>query len=166
MIRRRHIARSGEMPAPRPILLPIVLFIHAVLMALWIAATHAQTVDPSAFGYVAGGVGADEMERMKARESEYNLKLVFTLVEGNYVSDVAVVIKDKAQNPVLVLFAPGPLVLAKLPPGAYSVEATYGASTQTRQVEVRERLRTEYLRWPSDPEADFPSPKGSERDAG
>ena len=64
----------------------------------------------------------------------------------------------ETRNPVLVLFAPGPLVLAKRPPGAYSGEATYGASTQTRKVEVRNRLRTEYVRWRSDPETDFPEP--------
>ena len=104
------------------------------------------------------------MERLKARERKFNLMLVFTLVEGNYVSDVAVVVKNKEGNPVLVLHAPGPLVLAKLPRGAYVVEATYGSKTQTRRLDVRERMRTEYVRWPSNPETDFPGPKATERD--
>jgi hypothetical protein len=103
-------------------------------------------------------------ETASALERGYNLKLVFTLVEGNYVSDVAVVVKDRAGIPVLVVFAPGPLVLAKLPRGSYVVEATYGSSTLTRRVDVRDRMRTEYVRWPSDPETDFPGPKATERE--
>lgn len=104
------------------------------------------------------------MKRLKAREREFNLKLVFTLVEGYYVSDVAVVVKDKAGIPVLVFFAPGPVVLAKLPRGSDVVEATYESNTQTRKFDVRERMRTEYVRWPSNPETDFPGPKATERD--
>ena len=104
------------------------------------------------------------MKRLKAREREFNLKLMFTLVEGYYVSDVAVVVKDKAGIPVLVFFAPGPVVLAKLPRGSDVVEATYESNTQTRKFDVRERMRTEYVRWPSNPETDFLGPKATERD--
>jgi hypothetical protein len=164
MIRHRRIGRADDPLLPHPVLLPLVLLVYAIVLAFWIAGAHAQTAQTGAVGYLAGGVGADEMERMKAREGEFNLKLVFTLVEGNYVSDVAVVIKDKAGNPALVLFSPGPLVLAKLLPGAYSIEATYGNNTQTRRVDVSDRLRTEYVRWPSNPETDFPGPKATERE--
>ena len=162
-MRPTFVARAAD-PVLKPWLLPIVLMIYAILMALWTPVAHAQAFDASRVGYLAGGVGADEMERIKAREGEFNLKLVFTLIEGNYVSDVAVVIKDKAGNPVLVLFAPGPLVLAKLSRGLYSVEATYGGTMLTRKVDVQDRLRTEYMRWPSNPETDFPGPKATERD--
>lgn len=126
------------------------------------AASAAAAEQP--FAYATAGVGADEIARLKARESEFNVKLVFTLMEGNYLSDVAVVVNDRSGNPVLVLAAPGPMVLAKLPPGAYVVQATYEGRTVTRKLDVRERLRTEYLRWPSNPETDFPGPKGTERD--
>jgi len=44
--------------------------------------------------FVSGGVGASSQEDLKAREREFNLKLVFTLVEGNYVADVNVAIRD------------------------------------------------------------------------
>lgn len=164
MMRRRLPGRAADLPMPNPVLLPLILLIYAIAMALWIATAQAQSAGTGAVGYLTGGIGSDEMERMKAREGEFNLKLVFTLVEGNYVSDVAVVIKDKAGNPALVLFSPGPLVLAKLPRGAYSVEATYGNNTQTRRVDVSDRLRTEYVRWPSNPETDFPGPKATERE--
>ena len=160
----RGAARNALAGPPSPLILPVILLVYALVVTFWITTARAQRADPAAFGYITGGVGADEMDRLKARESEFNLKLVFTLVEGNYVSDVAVVIKDKANIPVLVLFAPGPLVLAKLPRGAYSVEATYGTRTQMRKIDVHDRLRTEYVRWASNPETDFPGPKATERD--
>ena len=162
MIPRRSAQRVNARSIPAAALLRGMIVFLAFVFALGIA--HAQTVDKDRIVYLSGGVGSDEMERLKARESEFNLKLVFTLVEGNYVSDVAVVVKDNAGNPVLVLFAPGPVVLAKLPRGSYVVEATYGSNTQTRRFDVRERMRIEYVRWPSNPETDFPGPKATERD--
>ena len=138
--------------------------ICACLLAALLAAeyAHAATIDSEGYGYLAGGIGADEMQRLAAREHEFNVKLIFTLVEGNYISDVAVVFNDKAGNPVLVLHAPGPLVLARLPRGSYVVEATYEGNTQTRKLDVRERRLTEHLRWPSNPEFDFPGPRDND----
>jgi hypothetical protein len=106
--------------------------------------------------FVAGGVGASSQEELKAREREFNLKLVFTLVEGNYVADVNVVIRDAGGRSVLEHVAPGPLLMAKLPRGTYTVSATYEGRTQSRKVSIGERLRTEQFRWPSNPHTDFP----------
>jgi hypothetical protein len=141
-------------------LLSAVVFLA---LAFALPNAHAQTADRDGIAYLTGGIGSDEMERLQAREREFNLKLVFTLSEGNYVSDVSIVVKDKAGNPVLVLHAPGPLVLAKLPRGPYVIDATYEGKTQTRKVDVSERMRTEYLRWPTNPRTDFPGPKSTER---
>ncbi|MDP1717732.1 MAG: hypothetical protein Q8L40_06615, partial [Burkholderiales bacterium] len=107
--------------------------------------------------YVSGGVGVDSEERLKAREKEFNLKLVFTLVEGNYLADIAVAIKDGGGKTVIEHVADGPFFMAKLPAGTYAVSAVYEGKTQTRKVAVRDgRLRTEYLRWPSNPKQDLP----------
>lgn len=43
-----------------------------------------------------------------------------------------------------------------MPPGSYIVEATCNGRTQSRNVKVGPRPRTEYLRWPGNPETDFP----------
>ena len=123
----------------------------------------AQALDRDGIAYVAGGIGADEMSKLQARERDFNLKLVFSLVEGNYLSDVAVVVKSKSGNPILVLDSPGPLVLMKLPRGVYTVDATYDGVTRTRKVQIGERLRTEYMRWPGNPQTDFPGPRKEER---
>jgi hypothetical protein len=106
--------------------------------------------------FVSGGVGASSQEDLKAREREFNLKLVFTLVEGNYVADVNVAIRDASGRTVLEHEAPGPLFMAKLPSGTYTVSATYEGRSQSRKVSIGERLHTEQFRWPSNPQTDFP----------
>ena len=126
-------------------------------------AARAQAADKDGIGYMTGGVGADAMSRLRARERDFNVKFVFTLVEGNYVSDVAVVVKSKARNPILVVESPGPLMLVKLPKGQYTVDATYEGVTRTRKLQAGDRLRTEYMRWPTNPETDFPGPRKDER---
>jgi hypothetical protein len=63
------------------------------------------------------------------------------------------------------LNAPGPIVVSKLPRGSYMVQASYAGKAQTRKISLGQRLHTQYLRWPSDPETDFPGPKQNEQAA-
>jgi len=130
-----------------------VLVVFATLAA---AQTPPQpTAGTNTVPLASGGIGLDSQESLKAREKDFNLKLVFTLVEGNYLSDVGVTIKDAAGRILLEHVADGPFFLARLPSGTYSVSARYDGKTQTRKVSVTAgRLRTEYLRWPSNPQTD------------
>jgi hypothetical protein len=116
--------------------------------------TWAQPAVP----FVSGGIGIAEQEALRAREAEFNLKLVFTLVEGNYVADVRVLVRDGKGGVMIDHLASGPIFLARLPAGTYTIDATYRDRTVTRKVAVDGRLHTEYLRWPSDPAMDFPVP--------
>ena len=144
------------------------------LLALWVCALlltagpvpgqEGKTKSGAGVPYVSGGVGAASQESLKAREKEFNLKLVFTLVEGNYLSDVSVAVKDGAGKSVLEATADGPFFMARLPAGAYTVTAIYDGVERTRKVKVGDRLRTEYLRWPSKPGVDFPLPAESRRE--
>ncbi len=105
---------------------------------------------------VSGGIGADEVAELAAKEGQYNLKLVFSLIEGNYLADVNVVLRSAAGTVVLEHFAEGPIFMARLPAGTYSASVTYQGKAQTRSIRVREKLRTEHFRWPSNPETDLP----------
>lgn len=115
---------------------------------------------------VSGGIGADEVAALKAREGQYNVKFVFTLIEGNYVADVDVVLKDAAGRIVVEHFAKGPIFMARLPSGKYSATVIYAGKAQTRAVEAGEKLRTEYFRWPANPETDLPVSRWLEPDSG
>jgi hypothetical protein len=117
--------------------------------------TAPVTVAERGIIYVSGGVGQDEAAKLVAMQGSFNLKLMFTLFEGNYVSDVGVMITDSAHRKVVDHIAQGPFFLAKLPPGPYTVAATYEGKTVTRRVRVGgAALHTEHFRWPSNPEVD------------
>ena len=55
-------------------------FLLALILAA-AAAAHAQRI-----AYITGGIGLTEREQLKALEKDFNLKLMFTLIEGNYIS--------------------------------------------------------------------------------
>lgn len=57
--------------------------------------------------------------------------------------------------------ADGQFLMARLPADNYTVTASYEGMSQTRKVNVGDRLRTEYLRWPGNPQADFALPRES-----
>lgn len=135
------------------------------LVTAFAVAAHAQGERVRSVGgvsYISGGIGDASQQELKAREPDFNLKLVFTLVEGNYLADVNVAITDAAGKVVLEAVAEGPFFLARLPAGQYAVAATYEGVAQSRKVRVNGRLRTEYLRWPSRPGVDFPGPRDGE----
>ena len=114
---------------------------------------------------LAGGIGEDEQRALLAREYEYNLKLVFSLVQGNYLADVDVTVADAKGGRIVAWPDPGPFLLARLPAGEYSVTATHGNKVLTRKVRVTaSRLRTEHLRWPADPEQDLPVSRWLEKE--
>jgi hypothetical protein len=128
-------------------------FSIVLLVFLGAPALAAEKVAASGnVSFISGGVGIDSEQQIKAREKEFNLKLIFTLVEGNYLADVGVRISDAAGKAVIETTAEGPFFLAKLPAGTYTVAASYGGKTQTRKVTVGDRLQTAYLRWPSSPQ--------------
>jgi hypothetical protein len=115
-----------------------------------------EAVERGEVSYVSGGVGADSREQLAATLDRFNLKLVFTLQEGNYVADVEVTVRDAQGRSVIEHTADGPYLLARLPAGTYEVRAVYEDEAQTHKVTVNRRLTTAYLRWASDPERDLP----------
>jgi hypothetical protein len=135
--------------------------VHAQSASTGAARPTSSNVEKSRDGieYLSGGVGIDAQDRINERARDFNLKLVFTLNEGNYVADVGVALKDARGRTVVEDTADGPFFLAKLPAGQYTVAATYEGKTVTRKLQVGKGLRTEYLRWPSNPGADNPLPR-------
>lgn len=132
-----------------------------IAIAAWLLLLLAGPVANAAdVPHVSGGIGEDEQKSLQAREGEFNLKLVFTLLEGNYLADVSVTVTDAANRKIIEHRATGPFFMAKLPAGQYRIEASHEGKTVARKVSVGARgLRTEYLRWASNPATDFPLPR-------
>jgi len=87
--------------------------------------------------YMTGGVGLDESAAIKAAEKDFNLSLLFAQTKrGEYLSDVKVSIADKAGKTVLKVVSDGPMLLVRLPAGAYKVSADHGGKTLVKTVQV------------------------------
>jgi hypothetical protein len=72
--------------------------------------------------FVSGGVGGDERNAMQAIRADYNLSLLFSVQgTGEYLSNVKVNITDASGNTLLETVADGPMLLASLKPGRYTV---------------------------------------------
>ncbi len=101
--------------------------------------------------YVSGGVGTDSLDRLKSLARDFNLKLVFALKSGDYVSDVKVAIADAAGKPLLDTTSEGPWFLAKLPAGNYKIVATFAGKAENRTIALgAEKLKTIDFRWSSE----------------
>ncbi|MCF8082317.1 MAG: carboxypeptidase regulatory-like domain-containing protein [Deltaproteobacteria bacterium] len=97
--------------------------------------------------YVSGGVGIEERTALKGAMKEYNLKLVFASIEGSYLSNVRVVIRDPGGKMVIDVTADGPWLLLDLPSGTYEVCTTYHHERKTRTVKVDKGLQTALFHW-------------------
>jgi hypothetical protein len=89
--------------------------------------------------YVSGGVGLDESTAFRREQARWPLAMRFTGPTADYLADVHVRIVDPRGAEVLSTDSRGPYMLAKLPPGNYTVHARYEDEEQTRTVTVSSR---------------------------
>ncbi|AOK17624.1 carboxypeptidase regulator [Burkholderia cepacia] len=86
--------------------------------------------------FVSGGVGQDESTAFQRNEAQWPLALRFTGKGGEFLADVHVRIVDGKGDEVLKTDARGPYMLVKVPPGRYTVHASYQGKDETRSVTV------------------------------
>lgn len=129
------------------------LFAGAVLCCATIS-TPALAADDtvirsgSGISYVSGGVGAGSIERLGAIAGQFNLKLVFALKSGSYLSGVEVSIMDQAGKTLLAVTTEGPWLLVSLPAGRYRIVATLADTPVRRNVVIGTApLQTVDFRW-------------------
>lgn len=128
-----------------------ILLGSALLVPVASAKSDEAVRTAGGVSYVSGGVGTDSIDRLDSIASDFNLKLVFALTSGNYVSDVKVTIADAAGKTLLDTTSEGPWFLAKLPVGNYQVVATFAGKAEKRTIAVgAEKLETIDFRWESE----------------
>ncbi|MBW1697936.1 MAG: carboxypeptidase regulatory-like domain-containing protein [Deltaproteobacteria bacterium] len=97
--------------------------------------------------YVSGGVGVDERNEMKKLVKDYNLKLIFATLKGNYLSGITVIVEDASGNHIMETKTDGPWLFARLPSGKYKIISTYKGVKKTQTVEVNSGLATVMFHW-------------------
>jgi hypothetical protein len=91
--------------------------------------------------YVTGGVTSDEADALRAQARRYALEVTMATpgeVQGynDFVAGTTFEVRDAHGNVVLEAADLGPIVLAQLPPGDYTLHATWNGNTQSRHVHV------------------------------
>ena len=120
----------------------------ALILTVSALAFIATPAFASSVEVVSGGVGESSREMIKQAQGQYSLKLVLTGNGGMYLSDVAVSITDRKGDTVASENTEGPIVLAALKPGTYTVSATYGDKTAKRTVAIGKGLKTVQIALP------------------
>ena len=99
---------------------------------------HALPAQPERVAGVEvlqGGASEEEMAYLQAQASRYALQVLFSGRGGAYGVAQKLTVRDGAREVVSVSDA-GPLVMLKLPPGTYAVEADFGGAVERRAVTI------------------------------
>lgn len=120
----------------------LAIAVSALLLAAPLV--HAATdLPPTQHGggidYVTGGIGSDESTAIRQASRSWPLTLEFAVQDGQragYAADVAVELRDAHHRALLKLRSDGPFVLAKVPPGRYTVDATLNGKTLHQAIMV------------------------------
>ena len=128
------------------------IFLGAASLATTASANSDAVVQNTGnVSYVSGGVGLESLDQLSSIARDFNLKLVFALNSGAYLSGVQVAIVDRKGQTVVDTTSDGPWFMAKLPAGSYQVVATVAGKAEKRQVTVGSSgLKTINLRWASE----------------
>ncbi|PKO48797.1 MAG: carboxypeptidase regulatory-like domain-containing protein [Betaproteobacteria bacterium HGW-Betaproteobacteria-4] len=98
--------------------------------------------------YVSGGIGDEEVDEIRLRERDFNLKLLFAERDGSYLGSVDVVVLNAKGDKVLEVNSAGPFLLARVPPGSYVIKVSLNGQEQQRKLSITDKRRSEgVFRW-------------------
>jgi hypothetical protein len=105
--------------------------------------------------FVNGGVGEEARAVIAAMQSNFSLRLIFSDPIGAYVVVDRVRVRQ-GPGEVFSVDGAGPMLLIKLLPGDYTVEATHGGKVERRQVQLGRQPVTLNWRVPRENAASAP----------
>jgi hypothetical protein len=117
----------------------MVLATAGLMSASTFDALGADVLADGRISYVNGGVGKEEADAMRALAADYPLELVFVRRVDNreeFVADVHLLIVDAKGQVMIDRAAQGPIFLARLPDGQYTITADYGGAQQSRRIAI------------------------------
>ena len=98
---------------------------------------------------VSGGIGLEERQALKAMEKDFNLKIIFAVLQGRYLSNIPLIIQDSNGKELLSTDSNGPWFMANLPPGNYEITAIYKNQKKRQTVTVGDKLNIVMFHWKS-----------------
>ncbi len=106
-----------------------------------LAAQELPAVQHSgAVAYINGGVGELQAKAMEKAGADWPLMIVYakdTKPRNEFIANANTVIRNAKGVAVLKVDGAGPIVLAKLEPGNYTVEATHDGKAVHRKVDIK-----------------------------
>lgn len=132
--------------------LTTLLLSATLLVSATAASADGEGVIRGADGlaYVSGGVGEESQARLDAMAGDFNLKLLFAMKSGAYLSNIRVTIANGPGLPLVDATSAGPWFLAKLPVGHYRVVANYQGEAIGHEVTIGAgKTGTLDFRWPA-----------------
>lgn len=125
------------------------LLLAGSLVAAPLPAAEPPPATPSASSsnvtFVTGGVGETERSQMNEISEAFNLRVIIAKANGDYLSGVNLTIRDQKGTPMLSTVTQGPLLMARLPPGRYTVTANLGSEVRQEIVTVDPTRQTVVL---------------------
>jgi hypothetical protein len=99
--------------------------------------------------WVSGGIGEGERIDMLMLLPDYNLRVLTAAAKsGAYLAGAEVAVRDAAGRVVFETELAGPFLLARLAPGKYELQATYGGKMQTHAFTIPTSGRRDlFLYW-------------------
>ena len=117
---------------------PALLLAALLVPAPAFAASPAPAVDVP---FVNGGITKDEADAMRQEATRYSLEVTLarrgeTPGRNEFVADARLRVTDGSGRVVLERNDTGPIFLASLPDGTYTVEASYNGLSKSQRVQV------------------------------
>jgi hypothetical protein len=110
------------------------------------AADSARVQSANGIEYLSGGVGSESRDALQRLQGDFPLRLVFSNAAGDYFVADTVTVRD-ASGQLLALRGVGPILMLKLAPGDYTLNAIYSGRTEQKQVKVGTSQQTVNWRW-------------------
>lgn len=109
----------------------------------------------NAVTFVSGGIGICESQEMQRIAHTYQLALVFVQRTGNrenYLASIPIIITDSQGRRVLETVSKGPYLLANMPKGRYTVEASFNGEHKRQSLTVQSKHQRRVFVWQTNDE--------------
>lgn len=97
---------------------------------------NATSAPQAEVPWMSGGIGDEAREEMRKSASAYNVHIVFSARNGDYLATIPVTVTRRNGQKIYSGSSEGPLLYLKLPPGSYQLAAEIDGVWQNRRIEA------------------------------